>query len=440
MSYHDQVGSVLKLHIRSILFLSLLGPIANASETFFTLSEQVKNVYPSVVKIKVQRSESTDEETELITFDSGGSGFVFDADHHIVTNTHVIRDAKKIVIIDENSTEYPANMVGKDEKSDIAVLEAATFPTPSVTFGTTTHLSPGDGVFVIGSPFSLGYSVSAGIISAMQRFLPNYPYLHFIQTDSAINPGNSGGAMFNMNGEVVGMASTHFTRQGGYTNIGFAIPIEEVKRIAQQLITNRKIERGYLGAELLISERISRKMGYPFSVLITRIDPGSPAENCGLQSGDIIVALNTKALHDNGELHRYLEQSQPGEQIAITYIRNRQTQSANTYLSTEPDKKREITNVSTADAAEKLGLILRETPKGVEVIMSYATAKMIGIDPLDTLVAVNGTNLKNIKELNALLGTIRENDIGFITIKRNGVSLTLPIGNKTSIKGYSTEN
>lgn len=431
---------MIKILIQTFFFLSIFGAAAGASETLFSISEQVKNVYRSVVKIKVQRNEDTNEETELIAFDAGGSGFVFDPYHHIVTNAHVINNAKKIVIIDENSTEYPANLVGKDEKSDIAVLEATAFPTPNVLFGDSTMLSVGDGVFLIGSPFSLDYSVSAGIISAMQRFLPNYPYLHFIQTDSAINPGNSGGAMFNLNGQIIGMTSTHFTRQGGYTNIGFAIPIEEVKRIADQLIMYRKIERGYLGAELLVSERISRKMGYPFSLFITRIDPSSPAENAGLQSGDIIVGLNNRLLKDNGDIHRFLEKSKPGDTISLTCVRNKQSLTTSVYLGTEANKKKEITNISTADTAEKLGLILHETENGVQVMMSYSIAKMVGIDPLDTLVEINGINLKSIKEVNTLLNTIKENDIGLITIKRNGVLLTLPIGNKTSIKGYSTAN
>lgn len=413
--------------------------VLSASEPL-SLSQHVTNVSPSVVKIKVQRSDDSNDESELIAVEGGGSGFVFDTHHHVITNAHVIGNAKKIIVIDQNNTEYPAILIGKDDKSDIAVLEAAAFNTANAPFGDSRLLSAGDGVFVIGAPFSLGYSVSAGIVSAMKRFLPNYPYLHFIQTDSAINPGNSGGPMFNMNGQLIGMTSTHFTRQGGYTNIGFALPIEEVNRVVQLLLAKGKVERGYLGAELFISEIISRKMGYQFSVLVTRIGANSPAETSGLKTGDLIIGVNNGSLKDGGELHRILEKSQPDDPIALTYLRNKQAVTATVRLGKTPISKKDIDNIATADKAEKLGLILHENENEVSVTLSYGTAKTLGIDSLDIIVGISGTATKTIKELNTQLENIKEGEIVFLTLKRNGTLITVPIGSKTAMKGYTTQN
>ncbi|HZF71097.1 S1C family serine protease, partial [Sulfuricurvum sp.] len=232
------------LPIRLVLLTLILTYPLSAMEPLFSISDQVKKVLPSIVKIKVQKNGLSSDENELISTDAGGSGFVLDSDHHLVTNAHVIGEGKKIAIIDQNNVEYVASLIAKDDKTDIAVLEAPAFNAPELTDADTTALSAGDGVFVIGSPYSLDHSVSLGIISAMERFLPNYPYIHFIQTDAAVNPGNSGGAIFDLKGELVGMTSTYFSRQGGYTNIAFAIPIEEVRRIAHTLLNDKKIIRG----------------------------------------------------------------------------------------------------------------------------------------------------------------------------------------------------
>ncbi|MCK9373635.1 MAG: trypsin-like peptidase domain-containing protein [Sulfuricurvum sp.] len=431
---------MLTILLRNFIIITTFTTILSAFETFFSISEQVKNVSSSVIKIKVNRSNDANTESDLISTDRGGSGFVFDANHHVVTNAHVIGDAKKIIIIDENNTEYPAVLIGQDDKTDVAVLEVSSFNTPNVSFADANSLSAGDGVFVIGAPFSLGNSVSAGIVSAINRFLPNYPYVHFIQTDSAINPGNSGGPIFNLNGKIIGMTSTQFTRQGEYTNIGFALPIDKLSRIAEQLIAKQKIERGYLGAELLISERISRKMGYQFSVLITRIDPKSPAIESGLKTGDIIIGINNEVLHDSGELHRFLENSRPSDTLTLTYVRNKQSTITTVHLGSIPIKNKEITNIATADQAEKLGLVVRENNSNIEVIMTYGIAKMVGIDPKDTIIGVNSSAVNTIKELNTQLIATKETDIAFLTIQRDGKKITLPIGSKSALRGYTTEN
>jgi len=343
------------------------------------------------------------------------------------------------VIIDHQNNEYPAELVAKDDKSDIAVLESSAYNAPVLPEGNTT-LSIGDGVFAIGSPFSLGHSVSLGIISGLKRFVPNYPYVSFIQTDAAINPGNSGGALFNLKGELIGMVSNYFSKQGNYTNIAFAIGIDDVHRISQRHLNEKKIVRGYLGAELLISERVSRKLGYQCSVLLTRIEPNSPAEIGGLKAGDIIIGLDNKVIEDGGEFHRQLERSYPDQNISFTLIRNKQRQSISVTLGTTPLQKKEITNVSTGDASEKLGLILNENSMGIEVLTSYSIAKTAGFSPADEILAINRISVNTIQEFNTQLKKLKENEIALLTVRRNGIVLTLPLGSKTAIKGYSTKN
>lgn len=409
-----------------------------AAEPIFTISDHVKRVLPSIVKIKVQQTVPINDESELTSADSGGSGFVLDGEHHIVTNAHVVADGKKIVVIDNHNIEYPATLIAKDEKTDIAILNVPTFNAPVLSANNTS--SAGDGVFAIGSPYSLGHSVSLGIISAVERFLPNYPYIHFIQTDAAINPGNSGGALFNLNGELIGMTSTYFSKQGGYTNIAFAIPITDVHRVSERLLNQKKIERGYMGTELLLSERISRKLGYPSSVFISRIEPNSPAEIAGLKTGDVITAFNGNSINDGGELHRFLESSSPEETITLTLIRDKQQKILVIKLANTPLEKKEITNINSADASEKNGLILKETSSGIEVLLSYATAKTVGIDPQDIITQINGTPIKTIQDLNTQLSKLKETEIAQITIKRNTTIITLPIGSKAAIKGYVSRN
>lgn len=421
------------------ILIMLLYTLSMSSESFISVSEQVKNVLPSIVKIKVQKSEPSSDENELTASDSGGSGFILDNNSHIVTNAHVIGDAKKIAIIDYQNNEFSAVLVAKDEKTDIAILKSPAFNAPVLSESNRSAAS-GDGVFAIGSPFSLGHSVSYGIVGAVNRFLPNYPYIRFLQIDAAINPGNSGGPLFNQKGELIGMVSTYFSKQGSYTNIAFAIPVTDIHRIASDLIEEKKITRGYFGAELLASERISRKLGQRTSIFVSRIEPNSPAHECGLQTGDLIIGINEIALNDGGELHRYLEQSRPNQIVTLTVIRDRQRKNIPIRLGIARDQKKEIINAGTADNSEKLGLILREENSELEVIFSYGMAKMIGINSKDRINTINGIDIKSLQEFNGQLAKLKEGEIAILKIKRDNRTLTVPIGNKTALKAYSTQN
>jgi len=423
----------------SILILSLFYSLLIASEPYTNLSEQVKNVLPSVVKIKVQKSEPSNDESELTATDSGGSGFVLLDKSYIVTNAHVIGNAKKIALIDHQNNEYSAILIGKDDKTDIAVLQSKGL-NENQLLERNSSINVGEGIFAIGSPYSLGHSVTYGIVGAINRFLPNYPYIQFIQIDAAINPGNSGGPLFNQRGELVGMIATYFSKQGSYTNIAFAIPIADVHRIAALLIEEKKITRGYLGAELVSSERISRKLGQRASVFVSRIDPNSPAQQSGLQVGDLITGVNDTPIDDGGELHRYLEQSHPNEQVTLSLIREKQQKKVTLKLASASSQKKEIINAGTADSSEKLGLILREENSEIEVIFSHGIGKIIGINPKDRIKEINGIEIKSLHEFNTQLSKLKEGEIALIKIKRENSTFIAPIGNKTALKAYSSQN
>lgn len=423
----------------AIILLTFFYGALFASEPAINLAEQVKRVLPSIVKIKVQKSDVSKDENELTASDSGGSGFVLDDLSYIVTNAHVIADAKKISVIDFQNNEYSAYLVAKDDKTDIAVLRSNSFNGPALNQG-GDNIAIGDGVFAIGSPFSLGHSVSYGIIGALNRFLANYPYLQFIQIDAAINPGNSGGPLFSQKGELIGMISTYFSKQGSYTNIAFALPIKEVKRIASLLIEEKKITRGYLGAELLSSERISRKLGQRASLFVSKIEPNSPAQQSGLRNGDLIIGFNNTTFHDGGELYRYLEQSHPNETVTLSIVRDKQSKTITIKLAVAPIETKEIINAGTADNSEKLGLILREINSEIEVIYTYGIAKTVGISPNDRIKDFNGVEIKTLQELNSQLSKLKEGDIGLLKIKRDENTFIIPIGNKSSLKAYSTLN
>ncbi len=421
------------------ILLSCILTLLVQGDTTKSLSEHVQNVLPSIVKIKVQKSELTDDENELTATDSGGSGFVLDNEHRIITNAHVIGDAKKISIIDSLNREYSAKLIAKDDKTDIAVLESSAFSAPILNESNATVLS-GESVFAVGSPFSLGHSVTYGIVSANNRFLANYPYVRFIQTDAAINPGNSGGALFNQNGELIGMNATYYSKQGSYTNISFTIPINDVRRITTRLLQEHTIQRGYLGAELILSERISRKLGLRASAYISHVEPNSPADKSGLRTGDAIITVNEIPLSDGGELHRYLEQSKPNQTLTLTFYRDKQRMNTNVILGTSSSEKKELTNAGSGDESEKIGLILREDTDGIRVITTFQTAKLVGIQTGDMIKEINKQPVKSINELNNIIGKFKENEIALMKIEREGTVITLPIGTKTAIKSYSTKN
>jgi serine protease Do len=403
------------------------------------IDKTMDQLLTSVVKIKIQQSDTVSYENDLIQSDSGGSGFVIDNNNNIITNEHVVRNAKKIYIVSAEGTEHIASLVASDEKSDIAVIFSPSFHAPKLTVSSTLPTA-GDTIYALGAPYSLGSSLSFGILSATRRTLQNYPYLQYFQTDAAVNPGNSGGALLNDKGEVIGVVAMTFLKSGGYTNIGFAIPIEEALNIATTLLKDKNITRGYLGAKLLISDKLSRKLGYPYSTIVSEVIPNSPAAFANLKSGDIIIGVNGRKLKDANTLHRVLYTSKPKETIELTLIREKKTLTTQVTLGNQIHKSPTVSNAGLGDASEKLGLIVNENGSEIVVVLTHGISKTMGILPNDIVLTVDNTAIKTIKELNTQLSKLSDNSIGLITLKRQGEIITIPIGSKTSMAVYSTIN
>ena len=224
-----------------------------------------------------------------------GSGFIISKDGYVLTNNHVIKDAKEIIVRLNDRRELEAEIIGVDPRSDIALLKVEASNLPVVELGNSEKLKVGEWVLAIGSPFGFDHSVTAGIVSAKGRSLPRENYVPFIQTDVAINPGNSGGPLFNLDGEVVGINSQIYSRTGGFMGLSFAIPINIVMNIVEQLKADGTVARGWLG---VLIQDVTRELAESFNMekprgaLVAKVLPGSPAEKYGFQVGDIVTKFN----------------------------------------------------------------------------------------------------------------------------------------------------
>ena len=327
-----------------VSFFILIFALSLASGAFGTpvpesFSSIVKLRARSVVNISTTRiykerglpfpfsSEQTPQEREKkFRRQSLGSGFIIDKDGYILTNYHVIDKAEDIRVRLWDETEYKATVIGKDQKTDIALIKIYSKKTlPVAPLGDSDALEVGDWVIAIGNPFGLGNTVTAGIVSAKGRILGSGPYDDFIQTDAAINPGNSGGPLFNINGEVVGINSAIFSTSGGNIGIGFAIPINIAKDIVTSLKEKGHVERGWLGVTVQkVTPEIAEKFGLKesYGAIIADITPGSPADKAGMKRGDIIIKYNDKKIEDMHVLPRLVAASPVESTVPVTVFRN----------------------------------------------------------------------------------------------------------------------
>jgi len=254
-----------------------------------------------------------------------GSGFVLSKDGYVLTNNHVIEDADKIIVRLSDRREIEAELIGTDERSDLALLKIKADNLPVVKLGSSKALKPGEWVLAIGSPFGFDYSVTAGIVSAKGRSLPRENYVPFIQTDVAINPGNSGGPLFNLDGEVVGINSQIYSRTGGYMGVSFAIPIDIAMNVVDQLKTDGHVTRGWLGVLIQDVTRDlaeSFNMDKPHGALVARVLPDSPAEAAGFEVGDIVVRFNGTEIDHSSDLPPMVGVTAIDKNTPVEIIRN----------------------------------------------------------------------------------------------------------------------
>ena len=274
-----------------------------------------------------------------------GSGFIISKDGYILTNFHVVKDADEITVRLNDRRELEAKVIGLDEATDLALLKVDAKNLPTVKLGNSEKLEVGEWVVAIGSPFGFDYSVTAGIVSAKGRSLPNDNYVPFIQTDVAINPGNSGGPLFNLNGEVVGINSQIYTRSGGFMGVSFAIPINVALEVSEQLKANGRVSRGWLGVMI---QEVNKELAESFGLekaagaLVAQVVAGSPAEAASLQTGDIITHFNDTPINLSSDLPSQVGRIKPGAQAKLRIVRNGKAKTVNVTIGRQPDGDAEV--------------------------------------------------------------------------------------------------
>jgi serine protease Do len=302
-----------------------------------------------------------------------GSGFVIDAKGYILTNNHVVENADEIIVRLSDGKEYKAKVVGRDQKTDIALIEisGAANLTP-VVLGDSDKLKVGQWVVAIGNPFGLENTVTAGIVSAIGRHINQGPYDNFIQTDAAINPGNSGGPLLNTRGEVVGINTAIFSRGGGNIGIGFAIPIDLAKEIVPQLKEKGRVTRGWLGVMIQkVTPQIAESLGLEEAkgALVADVVKDGPAAEAGIEQGDVIVEFDGKAVEDSAELPLLVARTAIGKTVNVKVIRGKETKMFSVKIA---ELKEEETAEAGAGTSEDLGMTVQT--------LSADLAENLGLD------------------------------------------------------------
>jgi serine protease Do len=346
-----------------------------------------------------------------------GSGFIVGADGIIMTNAHVVKDATEVTVKLTDRREYRAKVLGSDPKTDIAILKIDARNLPVVTLGSTKNLEVGEWVLAIGSPFGFDNTVTAGVVSAKGRSLPDDSAVPFIQTDVAVNPGNSGGPLFNARGEVVGINSQIYSRSGGYQGVSFAIPVDVAVRVKDQIVAHGKVEHARLGVTVQeVNQTLadSFHLQRPEGALVASVEKGSPAEKAGLQAGDVIHSANGQPVVASGDLPAIVGQSAPGDRIQLQVWRGGKDMNVTAQLANSNDKVAEApAKQDNAAAGGKLGLALRplqpdeKRESGIKdglVVQDVAgTAARAGVEPGDVILAVNGTPAKSVEQVRSVL-------------------------------------
>jgi serine protease Do len=345
-----------------------------------------------------------------------GSGFIVGADGIILTNAHVVKDATEVTVKMTDRREYRAKVLGSDSKTDIAVLKIDAKNLPVVTLGNAKDLRVGEWVLAIGSPFGFENTVTAGVVSAKGRSLPDDSAVPFIQTDVAVNPGNSGGPLFNARGEVVGINSQIYSQSGGYQGVSFAIPIEVASRVKDQIVAHGKVEHARLGVTVQeVNQTLadSFKLQRPEGALVASVEKDSPADKAGLKEGDVIHAANGQPVVASGDLPAIIAQSAPGDRIQLEVWRQGGNVNLTARLAGASDKVAQAPNRPDGASGGKLGLALRplqENEKhqsginsGLVIEDVSGAAARAGVEAGDVLLAVNGTPARSVEQVRSVL-------------------------------------
>jgi Do/DeqQ family serine protease len=455
-----------RLFVRSTLAAALLVTVTFAPAAFaqgstppprqngqatYSLAPMIKKVSPTVVNIAT-RGTVRDGRNPLLddpffrrffgddpqfgprerTVQSAGSGVVIDARNgYIITNAHVIENANEITVTTQDNRNYTARVVGKDQGSDVAVLKLEKQANlVAIPLGDSSRLEVGDFVVAIGNPFGLQHTVTSGIVSALGRSgITEGGYEDFIQTDASINPGNSGGALVNLNGELVGINSAILSRTGGNIGIGFAIPVNMVKSVMEQLIEHGSVRRGLLGVSIYtLTPDLAQALGAPPDVqgaLVSEVAPNSAAEKAGIKLNDIITSVNNQPVRSNGELRNAIGLLRIGDKVEIGLLRDGKPRKVTANIGERSDVAaasaaeihRGLEGADLVDAADAGGVTVRAVEPG-------SPAAQSGLRPNDVIIGVNRARVANVQQLRAAAQGAASL---VLNIRRGNTPLLLPI-------------
>tara|TARA_B100001250_G_scaffold414118_1_gene450776 strand:- start:3242 stop:4663 length:1422 start_codon:yes stop_codon:yes gene_type:complete len=460
-------------HILKICFFSLLFSVfslSHAEETLPNFTKIVEKNIPAVVIVNATRTITQNNKRPQLNmpdvpeefreyFDkffngnngqgnrqreapSFGSGFILSADGFIMTNLHVVNNADQITITFSDYTELDAKLIGKDKRSDLALLKVDANNLPVVTIGTSENLKIGEWVLAIGSPFGFDHTVTAGIISGKKRTLPNESYVPYIQTDVAINPGNSGGPLFNLNGEVIGVNAQIFTRSGGFMGVSFAIPSETLSDVYAQLKNGGKVKRGWLGVYIQeVDKDLAKSFGLkkPTGAVVAKIIEEGPAKKSGLKQGDIILKFDNKVVNKSKDLPLMVGAAKVNKIVDVEILRNKRILIKRILIEELPEEEKiagmkqnkidkiEATGITVEDIDEKIKkkLNIYGGAKVIDISDDSTNNSKIKVD--DIVTHINNEPVYNANDFVRKIEKMNNNSLANFLVYRNSTPIYLAI-------------
>ena len=370
-----------------------------------------------------------------------GSGFIVSQDGYVLTNAHVVADASEVTVKLTDRREFAAKVVGVDKRSDVALIKIAATGLPFVHFGDPARIRPGQWAIAIGSPFGFDNSVTAGVVSATGRTLPDdsgSSYVPFIQTDAAVNPGNSGGPLFNIDGQVIGINSQIYSRTGGYMGMSFAIPIDVALNVKDQLLKTGKVNRSRIGVAVQdMSQPLSQSFGLstPHGALVSAVEPQSPGERAGLKPGDIITSVNGRNIDHSSDLPVVISQLTPGTEARLGIWHDKKATEVMVKTILLEDTPAQAAKAAGADGGGKLGVAVRPLKpdeqqqlhtRGRLVVEDVSgPALAAGLQAGDVILGVNGSGVSTVADLKREVA--RAGHSVAVLIQREDAQIYIPV-------------
>ena len=451
--------------MRFLLALLLAVPVATAAQ-LPDFTELVEKQGPAVVNISTTQSvrnpllpqiPNLQEDDPLYEFfrrfipqpgprefqsQSLGSGFIISQDGYILTNAHVVETADEINVKLTDKREFKAKVIGADRRTDVALIKIDASNLPAVRFGDPNKLRVGEWVLAIGSPFGFENTVTAGIVSAKGRSLPQENYVPFIQTDVAVNPGNSGGPLFNMRGEVVGVNSQIYSRTGGFMGLSFAIPIDVANEIAQQLRTTGKVTRGRIGVVIQpVTKELADGFGLakPMGAVVNSVEKGGPADKAGIEAGDVILRFDGKPVNASEDLPRIVGATKPGSKVTVQVWRNKSARDLQIVVTEMQDERAarqsRRSGKPPATSPSQYGLTLADLSdaqknelkvSGGVLIENVQGAAARDLRRGDVILAINNQDVKSVEHFNQMMGSFDKGRIVALLVRRGANSRYVP--------------